>query len=196
MGPLSAPVTIPDENVISINEALALAAAEGYPMGKTTLQRKAKAWREAGHAAPVKSLLVMTPAGAIQRLDREDFLSWVFDMKNTLRRLPPQQDASRDLEVPPEAPIAQQARLGAGEASLTSDKYVFQLERENTTLRDQLNIKDRQIETQSKTIDTLLDRSKETNVLIQGLQSMINGILAIGGGTRKPMDTPPTASDA
>jgi hypothetical protein len=55
-----------------------------------------------------------------------------------------------------------------------SPKYVEVLERENAFLRDQVNKKDQQIE-------ALLERDRETNVLVQGLQRMLAPLL---GGPR------------
>jgi hypothetical protein len=51
-----------------------------------------------------------------------------------------------------------------------SPKYVEVLERENAFLRDQVNKKDQQIE-------ALLERDRETNVLVQGLQRMLAPLL-------------------
>ncbi len=56
-----------------------------------------------------------------------------------------------------------------------SPKYVEVLERENAFLRDQVNKKDQQIE-------ALLERDRETNFLVQGLQKMLAPLL---GGPRQ-----------
>lgn len=59
-------------------------------------------------------------------------------------------------------------------ASIPSDeRYVGALERENELLRTQLSVKDKQLELKDKQIDALIERDKETNVLIQGLQRMM-----------------------
>jgi hypothetical protein len=55
-----------------------------------------------------------------------------------------------------------------------SPKYVEVLERENAFLRDQIGIKDQQI-------GALLERDRETNFLVQGLQRMLGPLL---GGSR------------
>jgi hypothetical protein len=56
-----------------------------------------------------------------------------------------------------------------------SPKYVELLERENAFLRDQVQIKDQQI-------GALLERDRETNFLVQGLQRMLAPLL---GGPRQ-----------
>jgi hypothetical protein len=54
-------------------------------------------------------------------------------------------------------------------------QYVARLESENVFLRDQIGVKDTQIA-------ALLERDKETNFLIRGLQTMLSPLL--GGGER------------
>jgi hypothetical protein len=73
----------------------------------------------------------------------------------------------------PAAPLPDQPRQGATDPGL-SPKYVELLERENAFLRDQVNIKDQQI-------GALLERDRETNFLVQGLQRMLAPLL---GGPR------------
>lgn len=55
----------------------------------------------------------------------------------------------------------------------SDDRYVVQLEKDNEFLRDQIGVKDGQIALKDKTIDALLERDKETNFLIAGLQKML-----------------------
>ena len=55
----------------------------------------------------------------------------------------------------------------------SEDRYVVQLEKDNEFLRDQIGVKDGQIALKDKTIDALLERDKETNFLIAGLQKML-----------------------
>jgi hypothetical protein len=54
-----------------------------------------------------------------------------------------------------------------------SDRYVGQLESENAFLRDQIGLKDRQIERRDIQIEAMIERDQETNVLIQQLQAFI-----------------------
>ena len=150
-------------------------------MGKATMQRYAKTWREMGHAAPVKSIMPISPSGSIQLLDREDFLSWIFSAQSTPRRGTTPPATARDDVRSPEISETHQASVetGRGASIDHTDKYVSQLERETEMLREQIMIKDQQVSTQSRTIDTLLDRSKETNVLFQTLQALLGKVIGI-----------------
>src|ERR1700674_3332298 len=78
------PIEIRQDAAISIQEALIIADDQSFPIGKSTLQRWAKAWDEQGTASPVKSLLVTTRKGKVYHLDREDFKVWMFDQKQNL----------------------------------------------------------------------------------------------------------------
>lgn len=73
----------------------------------------------------------------------------------------------------PDRPSVDQPRPVTTDPGL-SPKYVELLERENAFLRDQVQIKDQQI-------GALLERDRETNFLVQGLQRMLAPLL---GGPR------------
>ena len=161
-------------------------------MGKSTLQRRAKAWRDMGHAAPVKSVLVTLPqAGDRYRIDRDDFLAWIFDCKSNLAP----HETSADLARSPEAPAQPTAKSektdmqpGAGEtpADTHNDKYVRQLERENVMLH-------RQIDTMTSVVESTLENVKQQNILIQGFQRML-GLAAPSHPTATPPHSlPPRA---
>lgn len=55
----------------------------------------------------------------------------------------------------------------------TNDRYVGQLESENAFLRDQINRKDHQIEQRDTQIESMIERDRETNILIEQLQRRI-----------------------
>jgi hypothetical protein len=59
----------------------------------------------------------------------------------------------------------EQTRLDAT-VHAADNRYVFQLEKDNEFLRGQIGVKD-------KTIEALLERDRETNILIAGLQKML-----------------------
>jgi hypothetical protein len=69
-----------------------------------------------------------------------------------------------------------------------SSRYVAQLERQLENARDERDFLREQINRKDKTIDALLERDKETNYLVRGLQEMLTPLL--GGGRRR--DDPPT----
>ena len=53
------------------------------------------------------------------------------------------------------------------------ERHTQSLERENEFLRTQIGVKDSQIALKDKTIDALLERDRETNILIAGLQKLL-----------------------
>jgi hypothetical protein len=55
----------------------------------------------------------------------------------------------------------------------SDDRYVQQLEKDNEFLRGQIGVKDGQLALKDKTIDALLERDRETNILIAGLQKIL-----------------------
>ena len=67
--------------------------------------------------------------------------------------------------------------------AIRQDREVITLLKETTqTLRNQLNIKDRQIRSLGNKIDQLIERGRETNILIKGLT---NKVLMLEGKTSK-----------
>ena len=54
-----------------------------------------------------------------------------------------------------------------------TDRYVVQLESENAFLRDQIGRKDLQIEQRDNQIEAMIERDRETNILIESLQRRI-----------------------
>ena len=79
------PVALRQDAAITIQDALALASNENFPIGKSTIQRWAKTWSDQGSASPVKCVLVTTRVGASYQLDRDDFLSWLIEQKQNMR---------------------------------------------------------------------------------------------------------------
>ena len=76
-----------------------------------------------------------------------------------------------------------QARPDRTRQGIRQDREVITLLKETTkTLRDQLIIKDRQIKSLGNKIDGLIERGRETNILIKGLT---NKVLMLEGKTEK-----------
>lgn len=187
-------VQIPEDRQISITGALSLAIDEGLNIGKSTLQRHAKRWHEAGEASPVKCVLVTTRWGKHYALDRETFLSWTLDELAQQERSDAPQDLSRSHETLQDSvrlheakhngtpdrkttqPAGPDTELASPDAANlptkieeTKKELAFVRERaleERKFLRQQLDVKDR-------TIDALLERDRETNILLKGLQELI-----------------------
>lgn len=67
-----------------------------------------------------------------------------------------------------EASVREQSRPDAN-----NDRYVAQLESENAFLREQNDKKDQQLERRDRQIEAMIERDRETNILIKGLQEFI-----------------------
>jgi hypothetical protein len=91
------PIEIRQEDAITIQEALAIATEQDFPIGKSTLQRWAKAWDDRNESS-VKCVLVTTRKGKTYHLHRDDFKAWVFDQKQNMRP----NEAPRDPVTPHE----------------------------------------------------------------------------------------------
>jgi hypothetical protein len=103
-----------------------------------------------------------------------------------------------DAPVPPQEPRHEPttahdtSRNVATEPTATggTSRYVAHLERQLEAARDERDFLREQRNRKDKTIDALLERDKETNYLVRGLQEMLTPLL--GGGRRR--DDPPTYS--
>jgi hypothetical protein len=76
---------------------------------------------------------------------------------------------NKDESSPEQQRIAPNGRV----RSPPDERYLERLEDENHFLREQISVKDGQIALKDKTIDALLERDRETNILIAGLQKML-----------------------
>lgn len=172
-------VQIPEHQQISITGALSTAIGEGLDIGKSTLQRHAKRWHEAGEASAVKCVLVTNRSGKHYALDRESFVSWVLDelaqqeTTHDNRGLGKSRETSQGALRPPEVPASRAGESPAREAGESEDarrdtngRVVGMLERDNQWLREQIATKDTQIK-------DLTERARETNHLIGGLQRLV-----------------------
>ena len=74
-------------------------------------------------------------------------------------------------------------RAATGETS----RYVAQLEHQLEVARDDRDFLREQINRKDRTIEALIERDRETNILVRGLQEMLTPLL---GGRRR--DDPPT----
>jgi hypothetical protein len=93
----------------------------------------------------------------------------------------PQQSARTP--PPDQATNTDEPRQTATGDSETS-RYVTRLEREVQQGRDEREFLREQIDRKDKTIDSLIERDRETNILVRGLQEMLTPLL--GGPRREP----------
>ena len=194
------PVEIPSDRAIDIQEALSLATQEHYPIGKSTLQRRAMYWKELGAASPVKSVLVYA-SGISQpgyRMDREDFLSWILQQKSMSKSPEASPDATRPLETPSDLmrpietspdramPHRQTEAIQSRETSDAEHRYVRRLEHDLERLEKELDTKTTQITQLNKTLDAIVVTNSQQQVLMQGLQTLIAPVLGLISGSKEP----------
>lgn len=150
------PIEIRDEDAITIDAALAIAVEASFPIGKSTLQRWAKYWRERS-GAPVRSLLFTTRGGAVYKLSREDFEAWLFEQKQNLGARETSRDpirsheTSRDPMRPRET--SQSAFNETGSHEIGS--RLKELENENMQLKIDLGVRKQLMERVKEEIDEL-----------------------------------------
>ena len=109
-----------------------------------------------------------------------------------IETVPPAVEASVPLQEPRHEPATAHdtSRHIATDQPATgeSSRYVAHLERQLEVARDERDFLREQIDRKDRTIEALIERDRETNVLVRGLQEMLTPLL--GGGRRR--DEPPT----
>jgi hypothetical protein len=166
--------TSPDnEYSLSIEETAQRYEHAGLPRTLRTIQR----YCAKGHLdcrrveIPYGEKYLITPASVATHI------AYIEEVRQTMpsRDEPRPVATARDAETG-ELPEARQASTGRDEPrqtvaeSDTTSRYVARLEDENTFLRQQVSVKDDQIK-------DLTERARETNYLIQGLQTMLAPLL-------------------
>jgi hypothetical protein len=111
----------------------------------------------------------ITPASVVRHIEQIEQVS------QALGRGHPRTDASvrvpevlGETEHHDDASVREQPRPAAPD-----DRYVGLLESENVFLRDQIDRKDHQIEQRDTQIEAMIERDRETNILIEQLQRRI-----------------------
>ena len=93
---------------------------------------------------------------------------------------------SRDTKQRQRTTCRDRSRQNSAATGETS-RYVAQLERQLEVARDDRDFLREQINRKDRTIEALIERDRETNILVRGLQEMLTPLL---GGRRR--DDPPT----
>ncbi len=185
------PVEIPEDQRLSIVEALELAKVEGLKLGKSTLQRRTKHWHDLGEASAVKSILVTNREGHHYVLDRDSFLSWVLEElpqqgSDTSANLTPPPEVSRDTVRQPQAgPMELPASPPTPLVDSMNARYVARLEHDLELLEKELGQKNEQIA-------SLSQRFSETQTLLGAMQRMLAPML----GQADPFKRPSTLVDS
>ena len=174
--------TNPDSDfTLSIDEAVERYARAGHPRTPRSVQR----YCAKGH---LEARLIETGFGEkylITPASVEKHIAYIDEVNPT---------TGRDLSRPVATPVVQKNQERTGEAASPTEhdlsrqvaaptpdmsRYVGALERETEFLREQIGVKDSQIA-------ALLERDKETNFLIRGLQTMLAPLLGTGERNSEP----------
>jgi hypothetical protein len=162
--------------LLSVEEAADRYAAAGHPRTIRAIQKYCG--RGDLESQKVETTYgeryLITPAS----IDRH--IAMIIERSTTNVREQPRPDAAVRLLEHEEKPRDEQAPAGREQPrpDASDDRYVKLLESENEFLRGQVVTKDAQIK-------ELTERSRETNILIGGLQRMLTPLLGTFGNTKK-----------
>lgn len=157
-----------DDHTLTIDEALARYERAGHPRTGRSIQR----YCAKGHLdclrqeTPFGKKYLVTP-GSVAR-----HIAQIEELASTTGRDLPRRVASH---------VAVEQGLDATRENAATDpdtsRYVAadveRVERENEFLRKQIDVKGGQLAVKDKTIEALLERDRETNVLVNQLQKML-----------------------
>jgi len=160
--------TSPDEYTLTIDDALARYEHAGHPRTARSIQR----YCAKGHLdclrqeIPFGEKYLVTPASVARHIAQIEELA-----TTTGRDLPRPvaTDVAKDQSQkdPPTSP----------DTSRPVAAYIERVEGENEFLRKQIDVKDGQLAVKDKTIEALLERDRETNILVNQLQKMLAPML-------------------
>jgi hypothetical protein len=176
---LSRPVATSDDSdfTLTIDDALERYARAGLPRTPRSIQR----YCAKGHLqcrlieTEFGEKYLIAPASVDKHIAYIEEVRLVATSPDLSRHAATSRDTSRHVAtavVPGESPdeSRQEAPTGADKSRPVATPYVERLESENEFLRGQIGVKD-------NTIAALLERDRETNHLIAGLQKMLSPLL-------------------
>ena len=136
------PIEIRQEDAITIQGALVIATEQNFPIGKSTLQRWAKAWDE-GNDSSVRCVLVTTRKGKTYHLHRDDFKAWVFDQKQNMKPNEAPRDPVMSHETPKDFTRSHQTSRDPQRPHETSAEKdtVIELREENMQLKIDVEVR-------------------------------------------------------
>jgi hypothetical protein len=192
--------TADDKFTLTIEDAGNLYAQAGFPRTIRTLQR----YCEHGHLDSRKKETLLGYMYLITSESVERHISQLAQFGATTevvvdRGVP--RLAAVDVAVKNEsvseqrlsATIDDQPRPTATEPPRKSP-YESQLENENSFLRSQITVKDSQITVLQETVKHIIERDKETNVLMQGFQGLFSKLLGSARDKGNPDDSPSSST--
>jgi hypothetical protein len=161
--------------LLSVEEAADRYAAAGHPRTIRAIQKYCGRGDLESHKVETTygERYLITPAS----IDRH--IAMIIERSQASGRVQPRPDAPVRSSVTDERPLADGPTNGREQPrpAATDDRYMQALERENEFLRGQVAVKD-------QTIGALLERDRETNVLVGRLQQMLAPLL---GTSTEPM---------
>jgi len=184
--PRQAAASSDTEYSLSIDEAALLYERAGLPRTLRTIQRYCAQNHLDAHRVETAygEKYLITPASVMKHI------AYIEEVRQaTAGRGEPRPVATtvREEVLAPQEPRQRPAGRDEPRPAATSDemdlRYVTILEKENEFLRGQITVKDEQI-------GALLERDRETNFLIRGLQAMLSPLLPRGGSPDGAGDNP------
>jgi hypothetical protein len=165
---------------LTIEQAADLYAKAGHPRTIRSLQRycaKGHLDSQKKETALGSEIYLVTPQSVARHIAQIEEL-------NSSDIVATGHDASRHVATPVTAqqstPTHEQTSTPPGDTS----RYVARLEIELEQAKDERDFLREQIDRKDKTIDALIERDRETNFLVRGLQEMLTPLL--GAGRREP----------
>jgi DNA repair exonuclease SbcCD nuclease subunit len=179
--------------VLTIEQVADLYAKAGHPRTTRSLQRycakghldsKRKETTFGGEVYLVSPQSVARHIAQIEELSSNDIVAPSRDTSRLVATTVVAQPSAAD--APPPATTPDDTQRQAATGSDTS-RYVERLEREVEQAKDERDFLREQIDRKDRTIEALIERDRETNFLIRGLQDLIP---RLGMGRREPPEPP------
>jgi hypothetical protein len=179
--------TDPDTNfTLSLEQAMDRYARAGHPRTIRSLQR----YCTNGHldakkvATTLGDKYLVTPQSVarhiaqIEELHSLDMVATGHDMSRPVATAFAPQHSEPVTELPQATEPDKPRQDAKGDNDVS--RYVVHLERQVEQAKDERDFLREQIDRKDKTIDALLERDRETNYLVRGLQEMLSPLLSIG----------------
>ena len=193
------PVATAGDNdfTLSIEQVSERYAAAGHPRTIRTLQRYCasghldaqKIATTLGDKYLVTPLSVARHIGQIQELSALDTVATRRDQPGPVAThvAPTPEPSVQGPHTPSDRDTGRHAPRAEGDVS----RYVARLEKEVEQAKDERDFLREQIDRKDRTIDSLIERDRETNFLIRGLQNLIPRLAMGRGEPDEPPEQPP-----
>ena len=161
--------TSPDEYSLTIEDAAARYEHAGHPRTIRSIQR----YCAKGHLdslrqeTPFGDKYLITPASVARHIAQID------ELATTSGRGLSRQVATDVAAPEPHDEKVPEPPTGPDVSRPVAPNYVERIEKENDFLRQQIGVKDDQLKVKDTQIAAMLERDKETNFLIRGLQTLL-----------------------